>query len=86
MPETEVKSLFSTPLWIVDLEQRLSMPMNMKLIKDILHLIEPRAALEPGTNWQTDPWVHELPAFREVSDFVLKTCKGVLSFLKIPGQ
>lgn len=80
-----VEAVFPTPLWLVDLAPAVAEPLNRHLAAEVLRLIEPRRALPPGANWQTDPVIHRRPAFAEVCQLVLQAAKGAQSFLKVSG-
>src|SRR6185369_10708893 len=79
----EVKEFFPTPVWIVDLKPEAARALNAQLVAEIERLISPRPAIQPGSNWQTDPILHTLPAFAEFIAFVETAARGVLNFLKL---
>jgi hypothetical protein len=62
-----VKDLFPTPIWTLDVRPDVMQEMNPRLLDAMLALMTPRPALPPGANWQTDPILHQRPAF---ADFV----------------
>lgn len=79
----QVKEVFPTPLWIVDLKPDAARALNAQLVAEIGRLLSPRPPARPGANWQTDPILHTLPAFAEFVAFVEDAARGVLRFLKL---
>jgi uncharacterized protein (TIGR02466 family) len=79
----EVKEIFPTPVWVVDLKPDAARALNARLVPEIERLISPRPPIQPGSNWQTDPVLHTLPAFGEFITFVETAARGVLRFLRL---
>jgi len=79
----DVREIFPTPVWVVDLKPDAAKVLNAHLVAEIERLISPRPKVPPGSNWQTDPILHTLPAFGEFIAFVETAARGVLNFLKL---
>lgn len=80
---TEVKDIFPTPLWVADLPPEKAKSLNDELRRLIYDLTEPRGELPPGSNWQTDPILHQRPEFKEFCHLVRQAAKGALNFLQV---
>jgi uncharacterized protein (TIGR02466 family) len=81
--KTEVKDIFPTPLWIVDLLPDAAAAMNAELKRQIYGLTEPLPPIPVGGTWQTDPVLHKRPEFVEFCKLVNQTAKAALDFLKV---
>jgi uncharacterized protein (TIGR02466 family) len=80
---TEVKDVFPTPIWVVDLEPAKAASLNAHLKKHIYDLTEPRRELAVGGTWQTDPVLHQRPEFNEFCGMVRQAAKATLDFLQV---
>lgn len=81
--DIEYKDLFSTPVWLSDLEPEVAEKFNAHLMAQIAVLKRARPALPPGTNWQTDSMLHELPQFADFVRLVERQAKAVAGFLQL---
>ena len=79
----EVKEIFPTPVWVVDLKPEAARVLNARLLAEIEKLIAPRPKVQLGANWQTDPVLHTRPEFAEFVGLVESAARGVLRFLKL---
>lgn len=79
----EVKDVFPTPLWVVDLNPAEAERLNDQLRLVIYHLTEPRKPLPVGGNWQTDPYLHQRQEFADFCKVVRQVGKAALDFLEI---
>src|SRR5688572_32572120 len=79
----EVKEVFPTPVWVVDLKPDAAEALNARLLVEIERLIAPRPKVQPGANWQTDPILHTRPEFADFVGLVESAARGVLRFLKL---
>lgn len=79
-----VKSIFATPVWIVDLGDDHAVALNARLSKEIEALMGPVLPLSAGrTNWQTDPNLHRLPQFGEVVTLFESAGRAAANYLKL---
>src|SRR4029079_14369293 len=79
----DVREIFPTPVWVVDVKPDAAKVLNAHLVAEIERPISPRPKVPRGSNWQTDPILHTLPAFGEFIAFVETAARGVLNFLKL---
>lgn len=84
--ELAVMECFPTPIWTLDLPPDQAAAMNARLLEEIERLIAPRPALKPGTNWQTDPILQELPEFADLKALILKAAGTVGEALKLKSR
>ncbi|SNB63957.1 conserved hypothetical protein [Arboricoccus pini] len=84
--EIGVKECFPTPIWTLDLPPDQAAVMNAGLLNEIERLIEPRPALKPGTNWQTDPILQDLPEFADLKALILTAAGAVGEALKLKSR
>jgi uncharacterized protein (TIGR02466 family) len=77
----EVKELFPTPLWIVDLAPEEHVPLNAALNAEIERLLTPRPAIPQGANWQTDQTLHTLPQFARLVELMQAAGKGAMRWM-----
>ncbi|MET1027353.1 MAG: hypothetical protein ABWY00_09310, partial [Dongiaceae bacterium] len=80
---TEVKDLFPTPIWVADLEPAKAAVLNAHLKRQIYDVTEPRPEIPLGGTWQTDPVLHQRPAFGEFCNLVRQASKAALVFLQV---
>jgi len=80
---TEVKDIFPTPIWVVDLAEDKAKSFNAELKRVIYDLTEPRREIPIGSTWQTEPMLQKRPEFAEFSQLVRQAAKGALSFLQV---
>ena len=59
----QVRELFPTPLWVLDIASSDAVPFNAKLRDEIEKIISPRPNVPSGSNWQTPHDLHTRPAF-----------------------
>ena len=81
--KTTVHELFPTPVWVVDLASDAHEPLNQKIIAALSGLAGARPAIKPGETWQTDPYIHRLPQFADVTAVIRAGAKGALDFLQV---
>jgi uncharacterized protein (TIGR02466 family) len=84
--KSTVHELFPTPVWVVDLKPDTHEPLNRKIIEAVKAMAASRPPLKPGETWQTDPYIHKLPQFAEVTAVIRAGAKGALDFLAIEYQ
>ncbi len=80
---TEVKDLFPTPIWVADLDPAKAATLNEHLKRQIYDVTEPRPEIPLGGTWQTDPVLHQRPAFGEFCNLVRQASKAALDFLQV---
>src|SRR5262245_60990789 len=78
-----VTDIFPTPIWSIDLKEDEALILNARLLGEIEKLMTPRPVLPPGANWQTDPMLHKLPQFAELTALVEKAARSAAEFLKV---
>ncbi len=79
----EVKDLFPTPLWIIDLQPDVAARLNESLLVEIHALTADRPQIPIGSTWQTDPTLQNLAQFDEFTAIVRSAVRGALNFLDI---
>jgi len=80
---SEMRQVFPTPLWIVDLKPDAARALNGKLMAEITALATPRPAVPKGANWQTDPVLHKLPQFAEFVSLIEMAARGALRSMRL---
>lgn len=80
---TEVKDIFPTPIWVVDLAEDKAKTFNAELKRIIYDLTEPRREIPLGSTWQTEPMLQKREEFAEFCQLVRQAAKGALSFLQV---
>jgi len=80
---TEVKDIFPTPIWVVDLAEDKAKSFNADLKRVIYDLTEPRREIPIGSTWQTEPMLQKRAEFAEFCQLVRQAAKGALSFLQV---
>lgn len=83
---TVAQAAFPTYLWIHDLKEEVAGPLNQDLSDMLNRLTQPRPELQPGTNWQTDQTLHELPEFSELVDIMMFASGEVITALEVEHQ
>ena len=78
-----VRELFPTPLWVLDLAAAEAAAFNARLKTEIGKIIEPRPNLPPGSNWQTPHDLHTRPEFAEFAQLVEIAARSVGQFLQL---
>ena len=84
--EMTMRDLFRTPVWIMDLAPGQAASLNAGLMAAIDVLLDPRPALPPGANWQTDPVLQDHPDFAELMELVLKAARKISDFLEVTAK
>jgi len=79
----QVKELFPTPLWVLDISASDAASLNAKLKAEIERIIAPRPNVPPGSNWQTPHDLHTRPAFAEFTELVEIAGRSVAQFLNL---
>lgn len=77
----EVRELFPTPLWIVDLAPEQALALNAQLKAEIERMLSPRPRIPLGANWQTEQNLHLLPAFAGLVGLVQTAARGAMRWL-----
>ena len=80
---TEVKDIFPTPIWVVDLAEDKAKSFNAELKRIIYDLTEPRREIPLGSTWQTEPMLQKRAEFAEFCHLVRQAAKGALGFLQV---
>lgn len=80
---TVVHELFPTPVWVIDLTPEVHEPLNRAIKEAIDTMAAARPPIRPGETWQTDPYIHKLPQFTDLTALIRASAKGALDFLKI---
>jgi len=80
---TEVKDIFPTPIWVLDLPEEKANSLNTDLRRTIYALTAPLREIPLGSTWQTDPTLQQRREFAEFSELVRQAAKGALSFLQV---
>lgn len=83
MPETNIHDLFPTPLWVVDFEEEVYVPVNKEIEAGLASFIEHRPIVPPGGTLQTDTDLYEFEEFAEIIALIGTSVKGALEFLGI---
>jgi uncharacterized protein (TIGR02466 family) len=83
---TVTQAAFPTYLWIHDIKAEIAGPLNQRLSDMLNKLTQPRPELAPGTNWQTDQTLHDLPEFSELVDIMMLASGGVIEALEIEHE
>jgi uncharacterized protein (TIGR02466 family) len=78
----QVRELFPTPLWVLDILPSDAAPFNAKL-KDEIEKIISRPKVPSGSNWQTPHDLHTRPAFAEFTQLVEISARSVAQFLQL---
>ncbi len=79
----EIREIFPTPLWVVDLAPAIHLPLNARLIASIEKLTTPRPPIALGLTWQTDPFLHQLPEFADFVTLVRKAAKAAIDTMVV---
>lgn len=79
----EVRELFPTPLWVLDIAAADAAALNAKLKAEIERLIAPRPNVPPGSNWQTPHDLHTRAEFAEFTQLVEIAGRSVAQFLQL---
>jgi uncharacterized protein (TIGR02466 family) len=79
----EVRELFPTPLWVLDIAAPDATALNAKLKAEIERIIAPRPNVPPGSNWQTPHDLHTRPEFAEFTQFVEIAGRSVAQYLQL---
>jgi len=79
----EVRELFPTPLWVLDVAPADARPFNARLKSEIEKLIAPRPRVPTGSNWQTPHDLHTRPAFAELTQLIEIAARSVAQFLQL---
>jgi uncharacterized protein (TIGR02466 family) len=79
----QVRELFPTPLWVLDIPSSDAAPFNAKLRDEIEKIIAPRPNVPSGSNWQTPHDLHTRPAFAEFTQLVEISARSVAQFLHV---
>jgi uncharacterized protein (TIGR02466 family) len=83
---TTVHELFPTPVWVVDLKPEAADGLNRKIMQAVSAMAASRPPMKPMETWQTDPYVHKLPEFADLTSVIRSGAKGVFDFLGIEYQ
>jgi uncharacterized protein (TIGR02466 family) len=83
---TTAQPVFPTYLWIHDLRADLVGPLNQSLSDMLDKLTSPRPELAPGTNWQTDQTLHQLPEFSDLVKIINFASDQVLQALEVEHE
>lgn len=85
--KSEILPAFPTYLWKYQLKPEASALINRRVLAKLDEITGSAGELRPGSKWQTDQNLHELPEFEELSAQIRLCTRGVLDYLKIPvGQ
>jgi uncharacterized protein (TIGR02466 family) len=80
---TEVKDIFPTPIWVLDLGADQAKSLNADLKRMIYGLTEPLCEIPLGSTWQTDPTLQKREEFVGFCDLVRQAAKAALTFLQV---
>ena len=83
MSESTVHDLFSTPVWVVDLEPSVYETLNAGILRNLDEMIEERPSVNIGGTLQTDNDLHTFGEFSDLTHQILKGTEGVLEFLHV---
>jgi uncharacterized protein (TIGR02466 family) len=84
--KTTLHELFPTPVWVVDLTPEARAPLNRGIIEAVNEMTGTRPPIRPGETWQTDPYIHRLPQFADLTTVIRAAAKGALDFLAVEHQ
>jgi uncharacterized protein (TIGR02466 family) len=79
----QVRELFPTPLWVLDITSAEAAALNAKLKAEIEKIIAPRPKVPSGSNWQTPHDLHTRPEFAEFTQLVEIAARSVAQFLEL---
>jgi uncharacterized protein (TIGR02466 family) len=79
----EVRELFPTPLWVLDIAALDAAALNAKLKAEIERIISPRPNVPLGSNWQTPHDLHTRAEFAEFTQFIEIAGRSVAQFLQL---
>ena len=79
----QVRELFPTPLWVLDLAIAEATAFNARLKAEIDRIIAPRPNVPSGSNWQTPHDLHTRPEFAEFTRLVEIAAASVAQFLQL---
>lgn len=83
MSETAVHNLFSTPVWVIDLEPPVYTALNAELLRNLDEMIEERPSVPLGGTLQTDTDLHTFDEFSGLTEKILGGTEAVLKFLQV---
>lgn len=83
MSETAVHDLFSTPVWVVDLEPSVYEALNAGILRNLDEMIEERPSVDIGGTLQTNNDLHTFDEFSDLTEQILEGSEAVLSFLQV---
>ncbi len=79
----EVRELFPTPLWVLNIAASDAAALNVRLKAEIERIIAPRPNVPSGSNWQTPHDLHTRPEFAEFAQLVEIAARSVAQFLQL---
>jgi uncharacterized protein (TIGR02466 family) len=79
----QVRELFPTPLWVLDIAAAEAGPLNAKLKAAIEKIMAPRPNVPSGSNWQTPHDLHTRPEFAEFARLIEIAAGSVAQFLQL---
>ena len=79
----QVRELFPTSLWVLDIPPSDAAPFNAKLRDEIEMIISPRPNVPSGSNWQTPHDLHTRPAFADFTQLGEISARSVAQFLHV---
>lgn len=83
MSETAIHNLFSTPVWVIDLEPSVYEKLNADILRNLDEMIGERPPVPIGGTLQTDNDLHTFDEFSDLTDRILEGTEAVLKFLQI---
>jgi uncharacterized protein (TIGR02466 family) len=80
---SDVTPMFATFVWNILLGARLRDVIEVRAMAALEGLRRDQPPLEPGRAWQSDPTLHRLDEFSELTAAITDAAKSVLRFLRI---
>lgn len=81
--KTAVHELFRTPVWVVDLDQAVAVPINRRIMQMLDEMTGPRIAQRPNQTWQTRQDLHTSPEFAPLVQQLRQTTRAAIDFLEV---
>lgn len=83
MPETEVLSIFPTPVWKVDFEPEIHESLNALILRNLDEMAVERPPARPGATLQTNNNLHTFDEFVPLTECINDASGAALEYLRI---
>lgn len=78
--------IFPTFVWAHQLKQEIAEPMNARLAATLDRLTQPRPEPLPGSGWQTEQTLHQLPEFAELVEVMNFASSEVMRVMEVEHE